>query len=97
MDSIKIGPMTYQIEVVDELRDKEGRKADGIIMYKALKILIESEATVQSARQILWHEILHGILAQGGVSLKDEEVVCEVLSHGIMSVLQDNRWINDDN
>jgi len=97
MDTIKIGPIEFDIEIVDNLHSPDGKdKLDGIIMYKGTTIQIDGDANAQASRQILWHEIIHGILTQAGIQIKNEENICEVLSHGIMSVLQNNGWLHDD-
>jgi len=93
MDRVKIGPTVFEIELVERLVGPNNEKLDGIIKYGDSKILIEDSFSNQHTRQVLWHEILHGILTQAGISLDNEEVVCDALSYGILNVLQDNSWL----
>jgi hypothetical protein len=92
--TVKIGPMVYEVVEEKGLTTFDGdKKLSGHIIYDSRQIRIEAQLSEQSKRQILWHEILHGILTQAGIELEDVEKSVDVLAFGIMGVLQDNQWL----
>jgi len=96
IESVKIGGITYPISRVDDLRD-ESQKLDGWIRYRPYSIQLDSGIGEQGERVVLWHEILHGILTQAGISYEDEhESVLDALAYGISQVLQDNPVLGDE-
>jgi len=87
---IKIGPINFEVVYTKNLFD-DNKKLDGNIQYSRCTIEIEENSSVQHQRQVLWHEIIHGILTQAGVDLgKQTETVCDAVAYGIMDVLDDN-------
>ncbi len=95
-DTIKIGPQAFAIIVVKDLRaqDKDDR-LQGEISYSHSEVRLDENLDAFGRRQVLWHEILHGILTQAGMqtSVKNEENIIDALSYGILSALQDNPWL----
>lgn len=83
---VKIGPVIYEVK-------QEARTAAdscyGQIIYAESLITLMPGMSAQRQEMTLWHEILHGILTQGGYREQDEQVV-DVLAHGLMQVFQDN-------
>ena len=93
MDDIKIGPIRFGVVKVVKLLDEEDSvKLDGCVTYSDSLIKVDSKLGEQKARQVVWHEIVHVLLRQGSVEVPDVERLCEVLSYGIMQVLDDNEW-----
>ena len=92
MNSVKIGPMVYTVSVVERLEGDDGHKIDGHIIYNTLSVALDAALAPQMARQVLWHEILHGILNQSGLpDIGDkEEAIIDVLAYGIIGALDDN-------
>lgn len=90
MKSVKVGPITYEVVLVDDLHDGT-TKLDGWVRYAECVVRLDSRLSPQSMRQTLWHEILHALVTQGG--LKQDERYVDVLAYGIMEVLQDNPWL----
>jgi hypothetical protein len=92
MNTVKIGPMVYAVSIVERLQSDDGRKLDGHIVYSALSVKVDAALAPQMQRQVLWHEILHGILSQSGlpdIGDKEEDLI-DVLAYGIVGVLADN-------
>jgi hypothetical protein len=91
VNTIRIGPIDYEIVYVAGLRDGD-LKLDGWFKFPESRILIEEGLSEQARRQILWHEIFHGIFNQfGGLSEdKKEETVIDALAYAVMNVLRDN-------
>jgi hypothetical protein len=83
---VKIGPLLY--EVTEEAR-VANESLWGQIVYAEAKIELNPGMTAQHRRITLWHEVLHGMLIQGGIREHDERIL-DVLAHGIVGVLQDN-------
>ena len=91
MNIVRIGPIDYEIVYMPGLRDGD-LKLDGWFKFPESRILIEENLSEQARRQLLWHEILHGIFNQfGGLSegRKEEEVI-DALAYSMMNILRDN-------
>ena len=91
--TIKVGPMVYQVEEVEGL-SSDGQTLFGQVKYGECKILLEGRNDPQQRLQTVWHEIVHVILMQVGLTkeARREELV-DPLAYGIVQVLQDNRWL----
>jgi hypothetical protein len=96
MDTIKIGPIVYGIELVETLVSETNQKLDGHIIYGQSAIKIDASFERQHSRQVLWHEVIHAILTQAGLDLESEEIICDVIAYGVMGVLTDNKWLRED-
>lgn len=95
---VKIGPIVFEVETHEELlaeeRDGKRQALNGHILFDDCKIKVRAGLPSQRRYQVLWHEIVHGLLALGGMHEHDEQVV-EVLANGIVMVLQDNPALVD--
>jgi hypothetical protein len=92
-EQIKIGPIVYELVDVAGLHDQEDRcKLDGHIRYGPCIIELEKNLSPQARCQVLWHEVLHAILAHAGYQ-KHDDCLLDALAYGIMAVLQDNPWL----
>lgn len=90
IEIVLIGGIQYPVHRVAELRDGD-TKLDGHIKYRPYSINLDAELGEQGERVVLWHEVLHGILAQAGFRHEDEhEQLLDALAYGIVQVLQDN-------
>ena len=89
VDTIRIGPIDYAIELVDDLKTEDDEPADGWICYVDGAIRLDTALNPQLRRVTLWHEVLHGILTQTGRQEHDEGLL-DALAHGIAQVLRDN-------
>jgi hypothetical protein len=85
---IKIGAISYAVVEIEGLHT-EGEKLDGHIKYGPCEIRLEATQSPQAKRQVLWHEILHAILTHAGYRKHDDGRI-DALAYGIMSILQDN-------
>ena len=90
---IKIGAIRYRIVTEKNLVDDDGlKRLDGHIRYSSSEIKLDSALGPQARRQVIWHEVLHGIMTQAGIETHDEKNI-EAISHGLMNVLEDNPWL----
>lgn len=93
-NTVKLGPHTYNIVEVDNLRGDDGTKLDGQIEYHKLTIEIDSDTVSTYKRCVLWHELIHGMLDNAGIdSDMHDETTIDIIASGVMQVLQDNEWI----
>lgn len=86
--SVRIGPLVFSVEIVDRLQDNEQKSLDGHITYGDCTIRINSRLCPQMRHQVLWHEVIHGILSVSGLELEEEKV--DILAYGLMRFRQDN-------
>jgi len=89
---IKIGPQKFKVVHVRDLRDKKDVSYFGLITYGKSIIEIEDSIDKFSKHQVLWHEILHGLLTQAGISNHEESMI-DALAYGIIQVLDDNKTL----
>jgi len=93
-NKLYIGGITYRIAEIERLLADDGRrKLSGNIRYDECEIRIEAGMDVQSTRQIIWHEVLHGILTQAGHCDAIKEQIIDALAYGIVDVLKQNPWL----
>lgn len=83
---ILIGPVAYNVLFIPEFSES-GRCGDIDVMKARIRINADMAQTVQTVT--LWHEVLHGILANAGYKDHNEEQI-DALAYGILQVLRDN-------
>lgn len=96
--SVKIGPFRYPVSFVDDLHSFDGSmkiELWGHIKANEIKIELLPSLDAQRQLQVLWHEILHGILANAGYDVHDEKQI-DAISTGIIQVLRDNPLLADE-
>lgn len=90
-ESVRIHGVEYPVKYTENLNDGVNL-CYGHIDYD--NSCIELSATCgtehQKRCQTLWHEILHGIREQNGMSIENEEAVVDMFAKGVYQVLQDN-------
>jgi hypothetical protein len=97
---VRVGLLTYEIEVVDNLMD-EGTKQNGLCIFTEQKIQLDSKPpSSQFAADTLLHEILHAIWGERVLNKNpSEEQIVTSLATGIAILLRDNpdlnAWITD--
>lgn len=88
--TIQLGPLSYRVEYVPELKSEDGNDLYGRICYPECKIEVDAQfAGGQREPLIVWHEVLHGILDLSGLE-DDNEALIVVLAYGICEALQRN-------
>ena len=91
--TLKVGPLAYQIEIVRELRSESGSYLFGQIDYDRMMIRIDEKyKDCQRTPFILWHEVVHAILDQAAQHEVSEATV-EVLALGIVDALRQNKLL----
>ena len=93
MATIQIGPLRYDVQVVDQINesDCEERITIGDIIFSTGVIRVLNMPTIEQRKVTLWHEILHAVMRQAGWNrLKEEEQVIEAISHGIVDLIERN-------
>ena len=93
--TVKVGPLVYDVEEVEDLRSSRKRKKLwGLVDHIRCKILLRRENAAQLKRHTLWHEIVHLVLMQAGRE-KDsrKESLVNLLAYSLMQVVEDNPWL----
>lgn len=90
-ESVRIAGVEFTVEIVPNLMNG-ATAAYGHIDFENSRIELSGAFGTEHQKrcQILWHEILHGIVENSGMVLDDEEKVVETFARGIYQVLQDN-------
>lgn len=95
--NIDIGPITYKIVVVPDLRGDNDKKLFGEVVHGLCEIRLEGNNAPQQGRQTLWHEIVHVILTQlGRQDEGSDEPLVDGLAYAFMQVVQDNKWLAEE-
>lgn len=89
IDKVKIGAITYDITRDATLADTG---YSGQIRFHRCQIAIGGDMHPAAAQQVLWHEIIHGIMQQAGINKQPESLV-DAISYGVLQVLRDNPGI----
>ena len=90
-ESVRIAGVEYKV-VLEPYLNNGTSLAYGHIDYENSVIsLSDTNGTEHQRRcKILWHEILHGIMENNGMEIKNEEAIVDMFARGIYQVLQDN-------
>lgn len=90
MPAIKIGGLYYEILEVEDLEHEERNPGlMGCIDYHQLTIKLEKNLHKKVQDQTLIHEITHGIFAESGYEVHEEEQVNRI-AKTLYQVLMDN-------
>lgn len=93
MDSLKIGPIVYEIKRVAGLHSNNSEDKRvfllGQIDYSAAVIELKDGMADKITPYVLMHEAIHGILYSAGHPDHDESIVI-ALEYGIVGLLRDN-------
>jgi hypothetical protein len=73
--SIKVGEITYKVEVVEDLRDDDDTKLWGCVVWKDCLIQISAKLAPAMQYRALWHEIVHIVMGNMGLKEHDEQLV----------------------
>ena len=90
MSSIRIGPFDYAVDIVEDLKDDDGTRLYGEIIYSTRRIRIKPDQEKDQRLATLWHETLHAILEHAGMKYRKRERLVKVLANGVAQVLRDN-------
>jgi hypothetical protein len=85
-DKLKIGGITYQVAKDPALHDTG---FSGQIRYHRCQVVVAGDLHPSALAQTLWHEIVHGILTQAGMT-KHQESIVDALAYGILQVIREN-------
>lgn len=81
---MRIGPYIYP-----GLRNEADKRMYGFIDYPTCEISLDESSSPQVLEVTLWHEIIHAILYNAGIT-KHKEKLVDIIAAGITQVLQDN-------
>lgn len=92
-DKVNIGCYEYDVILTDDILIVDGKRCKGKISYdKHLIELMNTEVSMQSKEQTLWHEIVHGIIDYRNIDVVkcDEETLVEEISIGLYGLCKQN-------
>lgn len=92
MSKIRIGPIIYQIEHVEDLRGDKNEALYGQADHVDFKIRLLNKHTRESEFLTLWHEVVHCIDVTFDIGLAEHKV--NLLGCAIAQALQDNPRLN---
>ena len=89
---IRIGSCYYDVEFTNDTLTVDGREVMGVIEYYNHVIRIKmGMGDVQQQEQTFLHELVHGIIRDGGIELGDqEEIIVDKIAKGLHQVILDN-------
>jgi hypothetical protein len=96
IDSVKIGAMTYKVELVQDLHLGEGderKDLHGQIWQDKLQIDVEADQNEQMQIATVLHEALHGILNHAGQDHEERLIIA--LGFGLVQFIRDNPKLID--
>lgn len=97
IESVKIGAMTYKINLVSDLHLGEGderKDLHGQIWQDKLQIDVEADQNEQMRIATVLHESLHGILNHAGHEDHSEQLII-ALGFGLVDFIRDNPELID--
>jgi hypothetical protein len=86
---LRIGPYIYRVEYVDGLRADDDTRLAGNIEYERAVISIDQNSIEAVQLVTLFHEVIHGILANAGITHHKERLI-DAIATGLVQVLIDN-------
>ena len=91
-NKVKIGAVTYEVILAEKPILKGNNKAMGCIDFDNSTIEVDiSTQSPQMAQQTFLHELVHGMIQDRQINLKDdEEAVVNQLANAIHQVIVDN-------
>ncbi len=87
--AIRIGPVTYQVKWIADLRTENRHKARGAIVAFSGAIEMDTRERGRAALETLLHEAIHGVVAQMEIKGLTEHAV-GALGYGLTEMLLDN-------
>lgn len=94
---IKVGPVIYQVKVIEGLENGDGEPLWGQAFHKAHEIRLSPNHTRESRFLTTWHEVIHVFEPMYCLDFSEAQIV--VLASAICQALQDNpqlNWIKED-
>ena len=83
-----MGIYDFDLAVMEDLRDEEGKKLLGSISYGPQSIRVELNQTQQGMAVVLLHEVIHGIFTNAEINHTERAVI--MLAQGMAQFLRDN-------
>ena len=99
INKIQVGAVVVNVVEIPDLTGnhvKDGEKLWGHVSYQDHAIQIEKNQFPTMKNQTLWHEIIHIVLDNAGMSdHSGDEVLVSVLANGVSQVLLNNKEMRD--
>lgn len=86
----KVGIYPYVLAYEDRVDDSTGKAVDGICDTTSNHIKIDATLPPVRRREVLLHELMHGVCDALNIQLRDEEKFVDPMARGIIMLCQDN-------
>jgi Zn-dependent peptidase ImmA (M78 family) len=90
IEKIKVGGLTYSVELVEWETDINGDMQFGLIHKDTTRIELNTLPSEQIQSQTLIHEVMHAVFMEAGLDIVNEEDIVNRVSLILYQVLQDN-------
>jgi hypothetical protein len=90
---VEIGYDVYNVVFEEEPKDDDGSALDGYYSHEHSQISITTKATPRRQKQLLLHEVLHGISDILNIGLEEKQI--DTLSVGLLLFLWNNKDLID--
>ena len=87
-NTLRVGALDFAVWRVSRA-EEGGKRFDAKIDHSSCTIAVDDSLVSQTKRVVIWHEVLHSILVQAGITDHDEKVI-RAMSYGIVAALRDN-------
>lgn len=98
--SIRLNGVTWQIRAMTrvEFLTEERDNLIGQCKHDSTTLQIASESPINRQRAVLWHEIVHAVEGDAGLSFTEEQI--RSMASGLFSALRNNpdvaRWLLEE-
>lgn len=88
---VRIGSINYSVKCSPDKLILDNKECAGLIDYNYHNIKINNEVQDnQGQEQTFLHELLHGIIDERNIEVKDEETIVDEIAKGLHQVIRDN-------
>ena len=87
---IKIGPLSYQVIRVKELRNDNGTRLYGEHRPSDQIIYLDEDLSLEREKEVVLHELLHAIWCQYHLPKDNEEQYIDCIGNGLATIFTDN-------
>lgn len=95
-NEIRVGPFTYQVLTVPDLRSDGGSRLYGQALYREQVIQLREDMTAERRGSALLHEIIHACLEAGGRADDVPEHVIEALGVSLYDALHRSGMLKEE-
>lgn len=92
MTKIKIGPLVYDVNYIDEVVDDDDL-CYGMVEHVSQVIDIDKTSTEERQKMALFHEVLHVLNHEYQLGLVEEQII--TITSSVIDTLNRNKWFRE--